>query len=152
MAIYEHSIFYESEKELPRIDQSVISIEPEFNFDEPVEGLIIYLTSLEPLYIEHIKANKNRPDIRVVNEIFFACTKLFESDLDLCIIYSEIIDFFQFDNNRFYKLLNIDFKKKLKIALSKRIDVNILEKERENEIKENGGLIPTFSQILAILS
>lgn len=151
MAVYEHHLFYESDKELPRIDQSVISIDEEPSFDEPVDNLITYLTNLEPMYIEHIKTNNNKPDVRVVNEIFFACTKLFDKKLCICVIYSEIIDFFGFDNKRFYNLLNSDFKNKLKKSLSKRLDVNIMKKEQEIIIKENGGLIPSFSDILKFL-
>lgn len=151
MAAYEHHLFYESDKELPRIDQSSIAVEPDYNFDEPTDKLLLYLKNLEPLYIEHINANKNKPDVRVINEIYFACIKMFDNDIDLCLIYSEIIDFFQFDNKRFYELLDSEFKTKLKEALSKRLDINILEKERETEIKENGGIIPTFSQLLKML-
>lgn len=152
MASYEQHIFYESEKELPKIDQSILAIEDNIeDFNENTEKLLLYLRNLEILYIEHIKANKNKPDTRVVNEIFFACYKMFNETINICIIYNEIIDFFQFDNIYFYNLLTNDFKTKLKIALSKRIDVNIIMKERKIKIKENGGEIPTFSQLMNLL-
>lgn len=148
MAHSESEIFYESGKELPKIDQSDFCTESEEVEIYNLDALLNHIKSLEPLYHDHFEINNNRPDSRVCNEILFSCTKMFEHEINICVIYNEIVDYFGFDNERYYSCLNNQFKKRLRTALSKRIPINYFEKQQKiEEAKFGGAFTPRFSSM-----
>lgn len=149
MAHFENERYYESEKALPKINQCDFCVDEKSDIDEDTHDLINYLITLEPLYKEHIIANEGKPDARVCNEIFFACTRLFDKYLSLVVIYSEIIDFFQFDNVYFYKCLTNNFKRKLKTALESRVSLDTFERlQHKAEASEGGAFTPSFANLM----
>lgn len=149
MAHSETERYYESDKNLPKIDQSDFCINPSFEVEPNTELLLNHLKSLEPQYHEHIVVNGNKPDARVCNEIFFSCLKLFDTQLDICVIYNEIVDFFGFDNKYFYNVLSGQFKRKLKIALNKRVPLDTFERLKiKEEASQGGAYIPSFATLL----
>lgn len=149
MAHFENSRYYESEKQLPKISQADFAVEGKTDIDEDTHDLINYLITLEPLYKEHILINEGKPDARVCNEIFFACLRLFEKYNNIVIIYSEIVDFFQFDNAYFYKCLTGNFKRKLKEALEQRVSLDTYERLKQRaEAQEGGAFTPSFANLM----
>lgn len=149
MAHFETSKYYESEKQLPKISQSDFAIDSNFEVEPDTSELINHLKTLEPNYREHIAINNGKPDARVCNEILFSCIQLFQSQLDICVIYSEIIDFFGFDNVLFFNSLNLQLKYKLKRALSKRISLDTFERlKKEAECKQGGAYTPSFADLM----
>lgn len=149
MAHSETERYYESDKNLPKIDQSDFCITPTFDVEQDTTLLLNHIKTLEPVYHEHITVNGNKPDARVCNEIFFSCYKLFEKQFDVCVIYNEIIDFFGFDNKYFYNALSGQFKRKLKQALSKRISLDTFERMKiKDEVSQGGAYIPSFASLL----
>lgn len=149
MAHFETSKYYESEKTLPKISQSDFAIETSFDIEPDTTELINHLKVLEPNYREHIRLNNGKPDARVCNEILFSCIQLFQTQLDICVIYSEIIDFFGFNNKQFFDSLNIQLKYKLKNALAKRISLDTFERlKKEHEAKQGGAYTPSFSDMM----
>lgn len=149
MAHFETEKYYESEKTLPKISSSDFAIETSYDIEPDTTELINHLKTLEPNYHEHIVLNNGKPDARVCNEILFSCIQLFQDTYDICVIYSEIIDFFGFDNVYFYSCLNIQLKYKLKRALAKRISLDTFERlKKKDEAKHGGAYTPSFADIM----
>lgn len=149
MAHSESERYYESEKNLPKIDQSDFCINPNFDVTVNTDILVNHLKSLEPIYHEHIVANNGKPDSRVCNEIWFSCVQLYGNQFDLCEIYNEIIDYFDFINEHFYNSLNSHFKRSLKEALSKRVSLDTFERQKlKEEVSQGGSFTPSFAMLL----
>ena len=150
MAVREEERYWESEKELPKISQNCLSIEDALYEDQyDVTELHSHLAGLGRLYEQHLAEVGSEPDPRVCNEMFFSSLKLFSTQLSPVIIYSEIIDFFSFDNIHFYNSLAVRFKILLKDSLSKRICLDTFEKmKKKSEMKYGGAYTPSFADLL----
>ena len=149
MAHFETEKYFESEKQLPKISQSDFAIETDFDVSIDTTELIEHLKNLEPNYREHIVINNGKPDPRVCNEILFSCIQLFSKKFDICVIYSEIIDFFGFDNRLFYNALNIQLKYKLRNTLAQRVSLDTYERlKKKEEAKQGGAYTPSFMDIM----
>lgn len=150
MAVREEEIYWESEKELPKISQSCLGMEdPLFEDAYDATELYSHLAELGKMYEQHLIEVGAEPDPRVCNEMFFSSYKLFSGQLSPVIIYSEIVDFFNFDNIHFYNALAVRFKILLKDALGKRICLDTFEKlKKKDEMKYGGAYTPTFADLL----
>ena len=150
MAVREEERYWESEKILPKISQSCLGVEDKsFEDDYDVTELHAHIASLNRLFELHLEEVGDSPDPRVCNEMFFSCWKMFSMQLSSVIIYSEIIDYFGFDNIHFYNSLTIRFKRVLKDDLGKRICLDTFERvKRRKEASEGGAFTPTFADLL----
>jgi len=143
--------YYESEKEIIKISHSDFAVDPEEPYDDASERVILFLESIEEKYKNRLKYTKHTTisDQRICNEIMIECLDHFGKDIDIMIIYNEIVEFFGFVNRDFFSVLCKPFKQQLYKRLKMNINTEMFEKKiREEQIRKSGCVQPTFSDII----
>ena len=131
MAFYNYEIYYNGISNTTPLSQINISEEPLYGEIINFSDLHEHLQSLEFLYKPYLNANRNKPSKDIVNEIFISCTSLFKHKYDLVQIYSEIIDYFGFNNTFFFRRLDRKIQQALEKSLSKKVNTEKYKKRKK---------------------
>lgn len=148
MAYFGGDKYYEGEYDKVKVSPSDFALDAKEELEESTVPIITYLKSIENDILERFETKDSKLDSTLANTLFGQVYKKFEKDFAATILFDEITAFFEFDYIKFFKLLDIPYKRVLMKSLREKVDItHYVKKRREKQAQMGGAYQPSFKKL-----